>query len=237
LKELEDHTWFPAFLRQYQTDFIGFSAVKLNAYSAFVKHLCSFSGPREVMADLCSGSGEPAITIFKRSHCFNRLLLSDKFPPSFFPVASGISFDPLSRDVLKMEFEGGRCYTMFNAFHHFSDAEKLLLVKKVQASGSAAFFVEVLEPGIASLFKVVALTTLGCLAFTPFLRPFSWLRLLLTYVIPVNVCTISFDGVVSVIKSRTEGEYRRLFSGLKAVRVFRLKSKANSNIVIEVKCI
>ena len=126
MKELEDYVWFPNSLRNFQTDFIGFVVSKFKVYHSFVTFLKELSLPSKPMIDLCSGSGEPAISIFKKSNCFSSLQLSDKFPN-----AISIIHEIKSVDVLEMKFESGNYYTMFNAFHHFSDEQKLAIVQKI----------------------------------------------------------------------------------------------------------
>ena len=52
------------------------------------------------------------------------------------------------------------------------------------------------------------------LLLTPFVRPFSWARLLFTYVIPIAVPLIVFDGIVSCLRSYTVAELGELTRGL-----------------------
>ena len=212
MKELEDLPYFPSLLRNFQTAFIGFVVVRFNVYQAFIEHIRSLSHPIQPMNDLCSGSGEPAIHIFKESNCFSHLILSDKFPTDLKLDDDKISYDKISTDVLEMEFKHGTYYTMFNAFHHFTDAEKIKIVQKIQNSGSGAFIVEILEPTVFCLLKIFFTTTVGSLLLTPFIRPFSLKRLFFTYIFPVNILTISFDGILSVFKSRSVKQYQKLFA-------------------------
>lgn len=212
MKELEDHDRFPAVLRDFQTGFIGFLVSRYHVYRAFVTYLRTLSLPRQPLADLCSGSGEPAISIFKESDRFTHLSLSDKYPYRFRSREDRIAYTPHSVDVLTMPFDPGTCYSMFNAFHHFNDEDKCRIARRIQASGSMAFFVEILEPTATCLLKVLFTTTVGTLLLTPLMRPFSFKRMVLTYVLPINILTISFDGVVSVLRSRSLRQYERLFA-------------------------
>ena len=155
MKELEDYNWFPPVLRNFQTEFIGFVVDKFNVYNVFIQHLKTLQLSRLPMTDLCSGSGEPAIGIFKKSNCFSRLKLTDKFPSDLNITDATISYDLQSADVLEMAFKPGTCYTMFNAFHHFTDADKLKITQNIQNSGSTAFIVEILEPTVFCLLKIV----------------------------------------------------------------------------------
>ena len=211
MTELEDHTWFPAFARRFQTAFIGYVVTRFNVYAPFLDHLRALPLSSRPMFDLCSGSGEPAISIFTTSGAFAQLTLSDKFPDASGAYGPRVRYLPYSVDVLGMRFEHGNVYTMFNALHHFSDAEKLLIVQRIRSAGATAYFVEILEPGSACLLKVFLATTVGTVLLTPFVLPFSWWRLFFTYIVPLNVFTIPFDGVISVLRSRSAQRYRQLF--------------------------
>ena len=184
------------------------------------------------MTDLCSGSGEPAISIFKQCGSFTRLELTDKYPAESV-VSNDIIYLQESVDVLDMAFEPGKCYTMFNAFHHFDDADKLRIIERIRTAGSRAFFAEILEPNFVFVLKILFITTIGNLLLTPFIRPFSLSRLVLTYLIPLNIFTIAYDGIVSVFKSRSVKQYRHLFAGQQGVNVFRLQKGLSSIVVIE----
>lgn len=235
MKELEDYGWFPSVLRDGQTEFIGFVVSGFNVYAGFIHHLQSLSLHRWPMADLCSGSGEPAVSIFRKNKCFTSLSLSDKYPNVSGYVDDRITYDGRATDALDMEFEQGRYYTMFNAFHHFCDTEKAHIVMQIQQSGSGAFIVEILEPTIVCLLKVIFTTTIGTLLLTPFIRPFSLKRLFFTYILPLNVLAITYDGIVSVFKSRLVEQYKALLSGsAEEIKVFRLKSTWSHLVVIQI---
>lgn len=233
MKELEDFVWFPAMLRNFQTEYIGFAVVLLGVYDVFAIHLGKERQRSLTMTDLCSGSGQPAVSIFRKSQAFRRLVLSDKYAPGRHLKDENIVYDNRCRDVLTTEFKPGNCYTMFNSFHHFEDAEKRSIVQQLHLSGSGAFVVELLEPTLLCLLKVMLATTVGVLLLTPFIAPFSWARLFFTYLLPVNVLTITFDGIVSVLKSRSAGQYQTLFADCPGVSVFTLKSQFVSLTVVQ----
>lgn len=235
MKELEDYYWFPSVLRNFQTEFIGFVVSKFNVYNVFIQHLKTMKLSVLPVTDLCSGSGEPAISIFRKSQCFSRLQLTDKFPGTLNINDENISYDVKSTDVLEMAFNPGTYYTMFNAFHHFTDEEKLNIVQDIKNSDCTAFIVEILEPTVWCLLKVVFTTTLGSLVLTPFISPFSLKRMIFTYFIPINIITITFDGIVSVLKSRSLTQYQYLFANKgEAINIFRLKNGLYRLIVIQI---
>ncbi|MEZ5012887.1 MAG: hypothetical protein R2794_01220 [Chitinophagales bacterium] len=233
MKELEDQPWFPPLLRDFQTAFIGHVVAGFRVYDPFVRYVREQELEIQPMFDLCSGSGEPARSMFEESAGFGKLTLSDKFPPR--SAGNDPAYIAHSVDVLSMDFTAGTCYTMFNAFHHFSDAEKVQIVERVLQAGAKGFFVEILQPTLWCAVKVLFMTTAGCLLFTPFIRPFSWKRLFFTYILPVNILSITFDGMVSVCKVRSVKKYASLFAyGADRVRVSRLKGKWLNLTVIEI---
>lgn len=133
-----------------------------------------------------------------------------------------------------MKFDRETYYTMFNAFHHFSDPMKRELVKRMREAKSPVIIAEILQPTVLCLLNVIAMTTIGCILLTPFIRPFSFGRLFFTYVLPVNILTITADGVISVFKSRSVKQYKTLFADCPdGVKIFRLGNCIAPVIIIE----
>lgn len=225
MKELEDYSWFPAVLRKFQTDYIGFVVSKFNIYEGFIEHLNKQKVKTNIQYDLCSGSGEPASTIFKKSSCFDELILTDKYPS--YPNIKNI-------DVLEAKFDDHHTYTMFNAFHHFDDQEKIKIAEKIKDANAQAYFVEILEPSFFFIIKVLFATTIGTILLSPFIKPFSFKRLFFTYIIPINIINISYDGIISVLKSRSLNQYQKLFHNDKQVEVLRIKKDIRTLIVISI---
>lgn len=235
MKELEDYNWFPPLLRNFQTDYIGFVVAKFNIYQAFIEYLKTQAYPKSIAYDLCAGSGEPACSIFSKSAVFTKLFLSDKYPNTKFITRENVIYIDESVDVLTMKFEKGITYTMFNAFHHFSDLDKHSIVQKCDQANANLFIVEILEPNVLMLLKVMTLTTFGVILFNPFVKPFSWKRLFFTYIIPINIVTISIDGIISVFKSKSLKQYKNMFTENNKVKTFHLKKGLSSLVVIELR--
>lgn len=232
--ELEDYNWFPRFFRNFQTDYIGFVVKTFRVYSPFMKYLNALQLPPKHLTDLCSGSGEPAMHIFKKTNCFTTLQLTDKFPNVLNRDEANITYIQQSVDVISMEFEKNTYYTMFNAFHHFSDENKLKILKNASDAGAKIFIVEILEPTVWCFFKVLVATTLGTLLLTPFVYPFSIKRLFFTYIIPISIITITYDGLVSVLKSRSQQQYKNLLTKVvPSVYVFRIPNPFTPLTIIQ----
>lgn len=225
MKELEDYKQFPSFIRNIQTEFIGFVVTAFPVYKPFISYLKSKPAAYPQMFDLCSGSGQPAVSIFKESGTFGKLTLSDKFPPAKFIAEETIEYLPVSMDASRLQFKPGICYTMFNAFHHFSDSEKHDLLKRCRKAGAVIFIVEILRPNATCFLKVLFATVLGVPLLTPFIRPFSFNRIIFTYLIPLSWLSIIYDGIISVIKSRSPLQYQKILAD--EIRHFEIQTNGS----------
>ena len=144
----------------------------------------------------------------------DKAILSDKYPDVSFVNSLQTEYLPGAADVLMLLPQPSTLYTMYNSFHHFSDNEQRSLVQKMVQPGSCFCFVEILEPGFFTLIRILFASTILQVFSAPFVKPFSLARLFFTYVIPVNLLTVLYDGIISVLKSKTAGQYRQLLTNI-----------------------
>jgi ubiquinone/menaquinone biosynthesis C-methylase UbiE len=226
LKELEDYNWFPNMLRKFQLEFIGSLVNWFGFYKPIVplaKNLLENAKTNAVI-DLCSGSGEPAIYLQKKIANNFVTTLTDKFPQKKSSTSS-LSYLQQSIDVLNIMPEKEKLYTMYNAFHHFDDEQQRNILQKFSTNQSSILIVEILTPSFFTFLNVIFSGTIGQLLLTPFVKPFSFWRLFFTYVIPINIFTVVYDGIISVIKSKSVKQYQALVSTI-----------TQNNYSIEVLC-
>jgi len=211
MKELEDHSWFPPTFRRYQADYIGSLVKWLSVYRPVVPELEQLVATAHplFMQDLCSGSGIPAVYMQKHVKNIPQTMLSDKFPSKQFRDNPQMIYIRQSTDVLALEPLPRICYTMYNAFHHFTDEQQKELANKMAENKNPFLFVEILQPGILTMIRVILASTVLQLLTAAFVKPFSLKRLFFTYIVPVNLFTVLFDGIISVFKSRSASYYRR----------------------------
>lgn len=215
LKELEDFDWFPGFLREMQLEYIGWLSIQIPIYKPIIPFMKStFQSTDFPFFDLCSGSGWPGKSILNEMLPKEKILLSDKYPPKKFQNTDKVQFINYPFDVLKMKFESANFYTMFNSFHHFSDDEKKEIITKLKIQKCNFCFVEILSPTIKCVIQVIFASTLLQVLLCPFVKPFSMARIFYTLLLPVNVLTVLIDGVISVFKSRSLGQYQSLISSI-----------------------
>ena len=215
LKELEDYDWFPATLRRFQMEVIGHLVQILGVYRGVIPQMDDLVKKEALVAwvDLCSGSGVPAIYIQQRLSKMIPLLLTDKFPQTI-QARQHLQYARESMDIFALTPEKDKIYTLFNALHHFTDEEKRKIFDQFKRNEATFLVVEILTPNLWSLIQVSLASTLVQICIAPFIKPFSAVRLLLTYILPVNILTVWVDGIISVFKSRTKMQYSRLFGAL-----------------------
>jgi hypothetical protein len=109
--------------------------------------------------------------------------------------------------------------TMFNSLHHFTpEIATKILGDAVRQRRAVAFFEGVNHRGAGVLAVYLQLPAI--LLLTPFVRPFRWSRLLLTYVIPLIPLLILFDGTVSILRLYLEDELRELIAAVPGGEAF-----------------
>ena len=235
MKELEDHSWFPEFLRTEQSEFIGNMAVASGIFKPFIKHLKTSQKQSRILHDLCSGSGIPSRHIFHSSDVFNSLILSDKFPANTSWSDTKIQYISASTDVLNMSFDKHYCYMMLNAYHHFNTEEQNDIIKRCEEADAELYIIEILEPTLTCLIKVILAGTAGVLLLSPFIGKMTWRKLLFTYIIPLNILTISIDGIISVFKSKSKNQFKNQIADFaKKTEVMRLNSVAGPTTIIHI---
>lgn len=216
IKELEDYSWFPKKLRRWQMEFIGSIAVWTKLYQPLVQVLQQIIEQNKITAlqDLCSGSGIPAINIHNKLTSKIPMLLTDKFPDTSFINKPGINYLLKPVDVLELDTEHGTIYTMYNAFHHFTAAQQQEMVQNLANKQAPFLIAEILEPGWLNGIKIFFTTTIIQFLTAPWVQPFSLARLFFTYIVPVNLFTVTYDGIVSVLKSKTAVQYGKLLKNI-----------------------
>lgn len=235
LKELEDYPWFPSYLRKMQLEYVGWISVQLSLYHPLLKLLQQF--PSNKWIDLASGSGWPAFYLQKNASDQIHYTLTDLYPDSVSNEVSkyvNVEVEPLN--LLEFEPEVGKQYSMFNAFHHFTSPQQKEILKKIKEAKSSCIIAEVLEPSWLCFLQV----TLAALIVQPLsawaIRPFSFIRILTTYIIPIQLITVAWDGWLSVLKSKSLKQYKALVSDLSdtqySIEVKRIKQLRGNLIVI-----
>ena len=211
LFEFEDQSWFPELIREGMTDFLRFIFTHGNLYQPIVPLLADAlqKANANSLVDLCSGSGGPIEQVAKLltgQGTTIPITITDKFPniPAYklLHQKSGGRIRYIAYPVNAMQvppaIKGFR--TIFSGFHHFSKpAAKAILNDAIKAKEGIAIF-DGGDKKLLFILSILLLQPIGFVLLTPFIKPFSWLRIFFTYVLPViPACTI-WDGIVSAIR-------------------------------------
>ena len=216
LFEFEDYSWFPKYIRDGGTDFLGFVLKKMRFYVPAISILENLAKEtdHDHIIDLCSGNGGPISLVEKHinSDLVITYTLSDKFPNTkayrtLKKDSNGIiDYQIESLDVLSNTINKKGIRTLFTAIHHFKpDDVKIILSNTINDQMPIAIF----DGGNKHIGSIIAILFTHPVLFffcTPFIKPFKWSRLLFTYVIPLIPLYAIWDGVVSVLRLHTPEE-------------------------------
>ena len=221
--EFEDLEWCPRAVRDGGTDWLAFMA---NASGLFagaapkIRAAMEATGTSNVL-DLCSGGGGPWLTLVTELEKSGpvTVTLSDLHPNL---EALGRVRDQTGGRV---RFHDGRVdatnvpaaldgvRTMFNAFHHFPpDAARRILADAVASRRAIAIFEGGSRRALAFVGMPLQIPLLAI--FTPFVRPFRWSRLALTYLVPLIPLLVMVDGIVSFLRLYLEEDLRELIAAV-----------------------
>lgn len=235
LKELEDYPWFPSYLRKMQLEYVGWISVQLKLYRPILKLLQQF--PSHQWIDLASGSGWPAFYLQQNTLPQIHYTLTDLYPESVSnEISKHVNVEVQPMNLIDFQLEAGKQYSMFNAFHHFTSAQQKEIIKKIKEAKASCIIAEVLEPSWLCFLQV----TLAAFIVQPLtawaIRPFSIARMITTYIIPIQLITVAWDGWLSVLKSKSLSQYKALVSDLAdnqySIEVKRIKQLRGNLIVI-----
>ena len=222
LPELEDQPWLPAALRAGMLDALTWAVERAAVYEAIVPRLAEAlrrTGAAGVV-DLGSGGGGGMRAVQRGlSRALGRpvpVTLTDLYPnlPAFGRLATdaggALAFraDPVDATAVPADLPGFR--TIFSAFHHFAPP---LAVRILRAAVAAGEGIGIFEGAGKRWWEWAALwagAPLICLLVTPWLRPFRWSRLALTYLVPLIPAGILWDGTASLFRLYPPDQLRRL---------------------------
>jgi hypothetical protein len=226
LFELEDQAWFPRVLRDAGTAFLALAA-RVSGHAAAlaprVEAALAASGEKRIV-DLCSGGGGPIAEIvpeLARRGVEVQALLTDFFPNegalAYAAERSGgrIAWSRASIDATRVPRELAGLRTIFNALHHFRPGMARAILADAAAARRPIAIFEVVSRDLLGFVGVLGAPIFFALAL-PFLRPFRWIWVPLTYLVPVLPLFVLWDGVVSCLRIYSTDELAELVASLPA---------------------
>jgi hypothetical protein len=203
------------------TDFLCFTMERFAPYAVaaplLARALTRLGESRIV--DLCSGGGGPWLDLVRRIAAAGgpavRVTLTDAYPNRAAmtrlreETAGAVdgALEPVLATHVPEQLTGFR--TLFTALHHFPPAEARAILDDAVRRNQGIGVFEITQRSLLSLVGMLFLPLFVLLA-TPFVRPFRWSRLLLTYLVPVIPLAVWFDGTVSCLRSYTPDELEQM---------------------------
>jgi hypothetical protein len=219
LFEFNDQAWVPAWFRECETDYLHTVLERMRSFDHVVPLLAGLvrdTGSEQIV-DLCSGGGGPMISLQRElsRELGNDLpvVLTDLFPSGTgrhrIAGLSGLRYleQPVDATRVPPGLDGTR--TLFDGLHHFRpNAAGCILEDAARARAPIAAFEISRRQALPLLTSPFIL--LAVLLVTPIIRPFSWRRLVFTYLLPLLPLAIWWDGVVSNLRAYSVGELQEL---------------------------
>jgi hypothetical protein len=215
LFEFEDQPWFPRVLRSHMMSWLS-SAYRYSSlpaiWAGYIASALPSSQPLEIV-DLASGGAGPLPLVRDKLAAKGyvvSIILTDLHPdPGAMTTLNDrggpIRYwpEPVDATLVPVQLKGVR--TMFTALHHFPpDAASQIFRDAFEKK----IFLFVFEGSVRSVGSLAGslLIPLAVLALTPWVRPFSWSRVLWTYIVPILPVVILWDGVVSQMRTYSQPE-------------------------------
>jgi len=222
LFEFHELPWFPAVWRELLTDFLSFFAATFKPYIGVAPVLaealqCTGTGR---IVDLCSGAGQPLLSLVSGLREGGvtdlEIVLTDKYPhAAAWNGLNGIegalvAFEPAPVDAIDVPDHLDGFRTLFTSFHHFAPEEAQRVLADAVDRGQGIGVFEYTERSFLRWAVPVCMIPLLVWICTPLIRPFSWRRLVWTYLLPVVPVVTLWDGFVSCLRSYSVEELRGL---------------------------
>jgi hypothetical protein len=220
LFEFNDSPWVPAWLREHETEYLHTVLLLAKPFDRLAPELARMlrGAATDEILDLCSGGGGPLPTLLDRlarDHDLEcRALLTDLLPnrtaQERWQHGDGrIRYlgEPVDATAVPAHLGGVR--TIFDALHHFHPADAKRILADARRAGVPIGAFDIASRDLLHVLGSVLIPFL-VLAVTPLIRPFSWRRLLFTYVIPVLPLLIWWDGLVSNLRAHSVAELSEL---------------------------
>lgn len=232
LFEFEDQSWFPGFLRNYLTDFLQFISNQFDIYknvTPLLSELVKEEGNNTIV-DLASGGGGGLVRLSKRlqeEHPDLKIILTDYYPnhKAFEYVCRQspvFSYEKESVDARKVPAHLKGVRTQFLSLHHFREEDAVQILQHAVDSKSPIALFESQERDVKSVLAML-FSPINVLLMTPFIKPFSFGRIVFTYIIPLVPLFVMLDGVLSALRTYTIPEMNELISRVEGHENFEWK--------------
>ncbi|MGV3611017.1 MAG: hypothetical protein ACO1N0_08715 [Fluviicola sp.] len=232
LFEFEDQRWFPAFLRNYLSDFLQFISNQFDIYKKVTPLLAELVAKSEnkTIIDLASGGGGGLFKLSKRLREEDpelKIVLTDYYPnlKAFEYIRKQdqtFTFERESVDARKVPAHLKGVRTQFLSLHHFTEEDAVQILQNAVDSQSPIALFESQERNVPSVLAML-FSPINVLLMTPFIKPFSVGRIFFTYILPLVPLFVMLDGILSALRTYTIPEMDELISRVNGHENFEWK--------------
>ncbi len=229
LFEFEDLPWFPGALRECMTNYLA-GVHRFVGTSELLRPLLARAlaeSDSHAIVDLCSGGGGPLPTIAGEllgpGGGVMSVTLTDRYPNLTAARAinagyTAIRYLEASVDATAVPGDLVGLRMMIGSFHHMAPVVAHAILADALKSRRPIVVYELSDNAapIALWWLAVPFNAVVALLATPFVRPFSLVGLVFTYVIPILPFTIAWDGAVSNARTYTPDDLRELTTDLQS---------------------
>ena len=232
LFEFEDQSWFPGFLRNYLTDFLQFISNQFDIYKNITPLLSDLvkKDGNNTIVDLASGGGGGLYRLsnrLKEEHPDLKIILTDYYPnhQAFEYVckqSAVFSYEKEPVDARRVPAHLKGIRTQFLSLHHFREEDAVKILQNAVDDKSPIALFESQERNVKSVLAML-FSPINVLLMTPFIKPFSFGRIVFTYIIPLVPLFVLLDGVLSALRTYTIPEMNELISRVKGSENYEWK--------------
>lgn len=219
LFEFEDLRWFPANIRNYETDFLQYLSNQTGMWKVIAPIIDEglHKSNTQTIVDLASGGGGALLglnSLLVSKTPKLQIILSDYYPnlkafERIEKLHTNIKCIKTSVDAKSVPVELKGLRTQFLSFHHFKPEDGIQILQNALDEEQGIVLFEAQNRGFKSILFML-LSPISVILTTPFIRPFSWGRLFFTYLVPIVPLVVCWDGVVSSLRTYSEKELKQL---------------------------
>jgi len=214
LFEFGDQTWVPKIFRKYLHELLQYQVCRF--YRPIIPILLDWIKTNNIdkVTDLASGKGGPwpyLIHEIQKEIPSFQLELSDINP---YPI-EGLEYNPNIVDLRNPASIPKGALTIFTGFHHLKPTEVEVFLNTVSNNNQPLFMADFVERKPLKILGMI-LSPVVVLIDTVRIKPFSFLRILFTYLIPMIPLMYMWDGAISHARAYSISELNKYASNLES---------------------
>lgn len=217
LFEIEDQSWCPNFLRNFLTDYLKQFERMFNIYDntiPIIEKGLAHASTRRVI-DLCSGASGPWSQLILEI-LDTEVYLTDMYPNQARvdlindQENSSLKYCPSSVNAMSVPKELTGLRTLFTSFHHFEPEKAIAILFDAKENNAPIAIFEFTERSVLNALFHPIVTPFIVFWVSLFIRPIKLSRIVLTYLIPLVLLIVMWDGYISNLRTYSLSELDHL---------------------------